>query len=176
METMTASAALCEVCDGAGEQIRSFTPVSGLPAAQSVRKSVANIHDCLPKAEALRRLAGLPLDKEIAKANDIIEEAEGKTVAWGAVQLLNRRDVMHPSKGIETRAKLRSLQDAHLDKLEKYSASETLADIKNAISIDAVKSEQNTTSASKKRPREAAASGASSARPKRMAKKMDAMS
>ena len=52
--------------------------------------------------------------EEVSNALKLLKDANDKSVVWGLLQVLNRADLMHETKGKESREKLRSFYQSRI--------------------------------------------------------------
>ena len=63
------------------------------------------------------------------EAADLLKEAQMRTVAWGVLELLNRKGISHAKKGIRAREVLKDIYEEHITSgaTEAYLTAETIA-------------------------------------------------
>ena len=96
--------------------VTNFTDGSSQEVANETKKAHAAVKEAVSDVTSFLRLLGIASTElpQVADAECALMQSGGKTVAWGLVQLLERPNVAHPTKGVDTRSKLKTLYEKHI--------------------------------------------------------------
>ena len=96
--------------------VNNFTDASSQEVANATKKAHASVKEAVSDVTSFLHLLGIESMElpQVADAECALMQSGGKTVAWGLVQLLERPHVAHPTKGADTRSKLKTLYEKHI--------------------------------------------------------------
>ena len=96
--------------------MNNFTDASSQEVANATKKAHASVKEAVSDVTSFLHLLGIASTElpQVADAECALMQSGGKTVAWGLVQLLERPNVAHPTKGVDTRSKLKTLYEKHI--------------------------------------------------------------